>query len=53
MVLDKLEKVQKKTSMNSARHINSIDFFDIILYDMINAQVLYAGLDPGPGQSAL
>lgn len=42
-----------KTSMNSARHINSIDFFDVILYDMINAQVLYAGLDPGPGKSAL
>lgn len=47
------EKGQKKTSVNSARHINSIDFFGVILYDMINAQVLYAGLDPGPGKSAL
>ena len=53
MVSDKLEKRPKKTSMNSARHINSIDFFDVILYDMINAQVLYAGLDSGPGKSAL
>ena len=53
MVSDKLEKGQTKTSVNSARHINSIDFFDVILYDMINAQVLYAGLDPGPGKSAL
>lgn len=53
MVSDKLEKGQKKTSMNSARHINFIDFFDVILYDMTNAQVLYAGLDPGPGKSAL
>ena len=47
------KKGQKKTSMNSARRINSVDFFGVILYDMINAQVLYAGLDPGPGQSAL
>lgn len=53
MVSDKLEKGQTKTSMNSARRINSVDFFDVILYDMINAQVLYAGLDPGPGKSAL
>lgn len=53
MVSDKLEKGQKKTSMNSAKHINSIDFFGVILYDMRNAQVLYAGLDPGPGKSAL
>lgn len=34
--MDKLEKVQKKTSMNSARHTNSIDFFGVILYDMIS-----------------
>lgn len=47
------KKGQKKTSVNSAGHINSIDFFDVILYDMIKAQVLYAGLDPGPGKSAL
>lgn len=37
MVLDELEKGQKKTSVNSAKHINFIDFFGIILYDMINA----------------
>lgn len=53
MVSDKLEKGQKKTSVNSAKHINSIDFFDVIFYDMINVQVLYAGLNSGPGKSAL
>lgn len=37
MVSDKLEKGQTKTSVNSARHIYSIDFFGVILYDTINA----------------
>ena len=33
MVSDKLEKRPKKTSMNSARHIKSIDFFDVKIID--------------------
>lgn len=42
------KKGQKKTSVNSARHINSIDFFGVILYDMITLKFYTQGWIPAP-----
>ncbi|HCQ50603.1 MAG TPA: hypothetical protein DIU41_00525 [Oscillibacter sp.] len=42
------KKGQKKTSVNSAWHINSIDFFDVILYayDKRTSFIRRAGSQP-------